>query len=490
MSEDRKRLASASPEGGRVEKQSREQSPTPNNPGHPSVWKYVTSPQGPTGEIVDTASASGATTPVSPHSPSAISPVNLLLSESNMDMLSKIPENSKYKKNINCAVLYNMIIGQEERLFNLEEENKRLKVAREDEIRSLQLQLLKHETEIQLLRDKYNTPAPVPALPAVVDVPPVVLAPVPAALGEIADMKLKHAQDIADLRREIAAAQPAQVHLIKEDADVLITAKRELPLLSDGLQELEGKLEAMGTRLDGFEEVVNMVERATPTGVTPAAAQPTAVADGIVQADQVRGRNLTEIDQELQKVELELNSVNRSAKLHRRRAHLETESARQYSMRDSIKIFGIPFNTNENTNDIVRRVGISIGVHVGEHDISVSHRTGRANGSAPRPIIAKFTRRDVKSEFIRLKRNTRFIKTDDNLTPVKVFIDEHLTPMRVRVCQQLRTEKVPHYIRDGKVYILHEEGGNIRKVIDTPEDWEQLDIPDTLKETLLIYPRD
>lgn len=165
-------------------------------------------------------------------------------------------------------------------------------------------------------------------------------------------------------------------------------------------------------------------------------------------------------------------------------------------MRDSIKIFGIPYKPNENTNDIVRRVGISIGVHVGEQDISVSHRTGRANGSAPRAIVVKFTRRDLKQEFIRNKRYTRNIKTDDDLNPVKVFIDEHLTQMRVRVCKQLRMEKVPYYTRDGKVYILYQEGaqggepGAVKKVIDTPEEWEQVDIPDSEKQALLIYPRD
>ena len=141
-----------------------------------------------------------------------------------------------------------------------------------------------------------------------------------------------------------------------------------------------------------------------------------------------------------------------------RRRHLEAESTLQYSMRDSVKIFGVPYNPNESTNDIVRRIGISIGVRVGESDISVSHRTGRVNGDSPRPIVAKFTRRDVKNMFMRNKRFARNIKTDDNGTPVRVFIDEHLTPMRSRVCKQLRFEKVPHYTRDGKVYILHEEG--------------------------------
>ena len=185
-----------------------------------------------------------------------------------------------------------------------------------------------------------------------------------------------------------------------------------------------------------------------------------------------------------------LQDMERDLRKSVRRSHLEAESTLQYSMRDSVKIFGVPFNPNENTNDIVQRIGISIGVHIGENDISVSHRTGRVNGSNPRPIVVKFTKRDMKHMVMRNKRNARNIKADDNGTPVRLFIDEHLTPMRTKVCKQLREEKVPHYTRDGKVFILQEERGDIKKVIDTPEDWEQVDIPDSLKVELLIYPRD
>ena len=66
----------------------------------------------------------------------------------------------------------------------------------------------------------------------------------------------------------------------------------------------------------------------------------------------------------------------------------------QYSRRENIRVFGVAETADELTNDVIVKVAADMGVVITERDISVSHRIGKNTGSKPRPIIAKFVRRD------------------------------------------------------------------------------------------------
>ena len=71
----------------------------------------------------------------------------------------------------------------------------------------------------------------------------------------------------------------------------------------------------------------------------------------------------------------------------------------QYSRRDNIVVHGLPEQDSECTND---------GVVVTNGDLSTSHRVGRpgnARGGKPRPIIARFVRRDTRTGFFAARRN-------------------------------------------------------------------------------------
>lgn len=240
-------------------------------------------------------------------------------------------------------------------------------------------------------------------------------------------------QQISELRSD-----SLQVPQPPTEIEFMETVRRELPLTSEGLAEAEARISALDNDLQNYSQKLQIMDK----------------------------------------------TLQNSA----RKWHLEAEHSLQYSMRDSIKIFGVPYKANEDTNDIVRRIGISIGVYLNEHDISVSHRTGRFQGSSPRPIVVRFTRRDVKHMFIRNKKSARNITTDDDGNSVRIFIDEHLTPMRSRFCKKLRIDKVHHYTWDGKVFIIN-EGENKPVLIDTPTDWQQLELTVSEKEELGIFPK-
>ena len=71
-----------------------------------------------------------------------------------------------------------------------------------------------------------------------------------------------------------------------------------------------------------------------------------------------------------------------------------------------------------------------------------------------------------------------------------IYVDEDLTRMRANVCKKLRMDKVPHYTRDGKVYIASSSAVTEFKVYDSPDDWENLEWSDSVKTEVGIYPRD
>ena len=102
--------------------------------------------------------------------------------------------------------------------------------------------------------------------------------------------------------------------------------------------------------------------------------------------------------------------------------HVQKESindVEQYIRRECLEISGIPQLPQEDTNEIVIKVGKLIGVNVGKADISVSHRlptkvsysnTVSRGRAFPPKIIANFVRRDIRDQFYagrkRLKNKT------------------------------------------------------------------------------------
>ena len=75
------------------------------------------------------------------------------------------------------------------------------------------------------------------------------------------------------------------------------------------------------------------------------------------------------LSQDCRDVTAELKKLDQKYKVNIRRLHLENDRLEQYPMRDSVKIFGVPYRAGEDTNDLVCRIAYSLGVIINEQDI-------------------------------------------------------------------------------------------------------------------------
>ena len=265
---------------------------------------------------------------------------------------------------------------------------------------------------------------------------------------------------VNDLRNE----QSKVTEENEEDTKFLAVMKKEVPTLSDHVAKNENEINKLKGEMEELKDA--------------------KARDEEMEGEATQVPTNTEV-QELITVH---NQVKDTFENQCRRSHLEREQQSQYTMRETIRVTGVPFKPGENTNDLICRIAYSIGVHISDKDISVSHRTGRRHPDRPRAIICKFTRRDTKYAILKNKKLARNITQDDDGNPVKIFIDEKLTPMRANVCKLLRDQKIQHRTHDGKIFITKENSTDVI-VLDTPDDWMKWETNIKTKMDCGVYPK-
>ena len=285
------------------------------------------------------------------------------------------------------------------------------------------------------------------------------------------DQLAKKDDEIFNLRKDQASLEK-QIRDLKDERKItpeedeentkfLSTMKAEIPTLSDDVAKNQRELNNLK------EEITKLKEDRDETMVDVDSEQINTKVEQVVTA-QVEDRKKFE-------------TVSR-------RSHLEREQQSQYTMRETIRVTGVPYKQGENTNDLICRIAFSIGVAISDDDISVSHRTGRRIPGQPRAIVCKFTRRTTKYRILKNKKLARNITHDDDGNHVKIFIDEKLTPMRANLCKFLREQKIQHSTKDGKIFIP-KENSTEQTVLDTPDDFMNWEKSNKLKMDLGIFPK-
>ena len=167
----------------------------------------------------------------------------------------------------------------------------------------------------------------------------------------------------------------------------------------------------------------------------------------------------------------------------------------QYSRRECCEISGIPVTSDEDTNDLVIKVGTLMDIELDENDISVSHRlstrsyasavtsSSRSNqvNSLPK-IIVKFVRRETKELFYKSRKRLRGKTTADiglgRFSNSGLFISESLThrnKLLFKECLAFKRKYNYKYIwtQQGRIYLRKNKDTQSR-MISSKSDIESL----------------
>ena len=168
----------------------------------------------------------------------------------------------------------------------------------------------------------------------------------------------------------------------------------------------------------------------------------------------------------------------------------------QYNRSENIKIHGIPYKKDENTNEIVKDIAKYCGVEINDNDLSTSHRLmskdemnnqiNPSNRDTKLPvIIARVNRRDLKVKLLEAKKTiTANVNCPDILKNALIY--EDVTPLRSRMMYHLRQrndKKAFRYVwsKGGRIYARTPEEAALPrdqqpkpKIINTPDDLEKV----------------
>lgn len=153
----------------------------------------------------------------------------------------------------------------------------------------------------------------------------------------------------------------------------------------------------------------------------------------------------------------------------------------QYSRLNNVEIRGVPCTQGEDCVAILKTVGEKIGCPVMPTDLDVVHRVPTAKGNN-KNILARFTSRDKKTEFISKARKAKLCLSNINIasTPDSpVYVNEHLTPANKALFSkalELKKEKNWMFLwtancqvwarktEDSKVYRIYDEA-DLAKIV-------------------------
>ena len=162
-----------------------------------------------------------------------------------------------------------------------------------------------------------------------------------------------------------------------------------------------------------------------------------------------------------------LTEENITLKKQLKSTQLELDEQQQYSRRNTVEVYGVPEEANENTLDVVKNVGRVLDIKITDDMVDNCHRLPRRPHQTTSGIIVKFVRCRDKELFLQRRKvkrnlNTTHLGYTSNET---VYVNQSLTPYRKRIFNQARLLKQ----QKGYAYLWVDTSGNIklRKAVDS-----------------------
>ena len=162
-----------------------------------------------------------------------------------------------------------------------------------------------------------------------------------------------------------------------------------------------------------------------------------------------------------EKVDRIAATVQRSGLLARYES--DSDKLEQYSRRESIRVSGLDIPDGADTAVLMEQVcklASDIGVDLSKNDIVACHSVG---GGKHKQLLCRFTTRIKKEEVMRAKKKLK------DVAGGKVYVNEDLTPLRVKLLQLVKEKtgyKHAHTI-NGRIVVFKEKK---RSYIENPDD--------------------
>ena len=239
----------------------------------------------------------------------------------------------------------------------------------------------------------------------------------------------------------------ADITALQEDNKSL---RRELTDLKESTEaQIQDLMSNDNERIDSLEQKMNDVQTK------------------IESIDPTRGSELAVARNEYQEQELE------KLRMITQRTAWETDRQQQYSRKENIRVYGIIETEDEDTSDLIVQLANDIGVKITRNDVSVSHRLGRKQAK-PRPIIAKFVRREIKDEIMKKKKNlARKTKEETDRGELNIYVNDDLTNLRMKMKNVL--------VEDPEVKNVSTKNG---KILCTVVDTDQQVVIDSVEDLM------
>lgn len=110
----------------------------------------------------------------------------------------------------------------------------------------------------------------------------------------------------------------------------------------------------------------------------------------------------------------------------------QVNDLQQYIRRENVLITNYPEQPNENIEAILCQLGEKIGVPLNyKVDIQAAHRN--PSKSAVKPIIVRFTNRQVRNAFIKAAKNKKLKLKNNN-----IYVNDHLSPSNSKLYYEAR----------------------------------------------------
>lgn len=110
----------------------------------------------------------------------------------------------------------------------------------------------------------------------------------------------------------------------------------------------------------------------------------------------------------------------------------QVQDLQQYIRRENLTITNYPEHANEKIENIISQIGEKIGVPINfKCDIQAAHRI--PSKAAVKPIVVRFTNRQVRNEFMKAAKNKKVQVRD-----ARVYFNDHLTPTNDKIFYEAR----------------------------------------------------